>query len=84
MIIVSQNKTKLINFEKINYIQASKIDESKSVIEINYSECEWNVVGYYKTEARAKEVLQEIAESYKFDRCGAVGPRQAVYKMPKE
>ena len=55
MIIVSQNKMKAINFERVNYIQVSKADENKSVIEINYSDCTWTMIAEYKTEERAKE-----------------------------
>lgn len=66
MIIVNQNKSEIVNFDRINYIQVSKIDKkSKSVIEINYGDMDWKIVAEYKTEERAKEVLQEIVSKYK-------------------
>lgn len=43
----------------------------------------WSVLGEYKTEERAKEVLQEIIDMYKFNRCEAVGQKNAVYRMPE-
>ena len=44
----------------------------------------WSVLGEYKTEKRAKEVLQEIIDMYKFNRCEAVGQKNAVYRMPED
>lgn len=64
MIIVSQNKRRIINFERLNYIQVSKVDENKSIIEINHSDCNYLTIEEYKTEERAKEVLQEIVNTY--------------------
>ena len=66
MIIVNQNKSEIVNFDRINYIQVSKIDKkNKSVIEINYADMDWKIIAEYKTEERAKEVLQEIVSKYK-------------------
>lgn len=64
MIIVSQDKTKAINFKRLNYIQVSKVDENKSIIEINHSDCNYLIIAEYKTEERAKEVLAEIVQKY--------------------
>lgn len=65
MIIVNQNKSEIVNFDRINYIQVSKIDKkSKSVIEINYADMDWKIIAEYKTEERAKEILQEIINAY--------------------
>lgn len=64
MIIVSQDKTKAINFKRLNYIQVSKVDENKSIIEINHSDCNYLIIAEYKTEARAKEVAKEIRTAY--------------------
>ena len=68
MIIVSQDKSEIVNFDRINYIQVSKIDKSKSVIEINYADMDWKTVVKYETEERAKEVLQEILEFYEISK----------------
>lgn len=43
----------------------------------------WSVLAKYKTEERAKEILQEIIDMYKFNRCEAVGQKNAVYRMPE-
>ena len=65
MIIVNQNKSEIVNFDRINYIQVSKIDKkSKSVIEINYADMDWKIIAEYKTKERAKEILQEIINAY--------------------
>ena len=65
MVIIGQDKETVVNFDRINYIQVSKVDEKgKSVIEINYADMNWKVIAEYKTEERAKEVLQEIIEAY--------------------
>ena len=91
MIIVSQDETKIINFERINYIQLSKVDNRKSVIEINYSDCNWQQIAEYKTEERAKGVLQEIIKMY--DHAEHIKCNKSftipniidfVYEMPRE
>ena len=42
------------------------------------------ILGRYETEERAKKVLQEIMNTYKFNTCEAVGQENEVYEMPKE
>ena len=59
MIIVNQDKNKIINFDNINFISVEcgkevRVDTEKSN----------NLLGRYKTEERAKEVLQEIIDRY--------------------
>jgi len=89
MLIVSQDKTIIINFNKIQQIYVS--DKYISAIyELHDSE----VIGTYKTEKRAKEVLQEIIARYEhtqyikgFGReidCYEVGIKNFAYEMPKE
>ena len=58
MIIVSQDKKAIVNFKKINWLQV----EERSII-YNYGKDYWNKLGDYKTEERAKEVLQEIVKA---------------------
>lgn len=87
MIIVSQNKRTVYNFDNINYISIEcgneiRVDNVKSN----------NLLGTYKTEERAKEVLEEIKYKYaeyvelSSSRIGTTGiyaiPK--VYEMPKE
>lgn len=61
MIIVSQGKETIVNFNKTDCLWVD-YDEGKYTIEassdINYE------LGKYETEERAKEVLQEIVKKY--------------------
>lgn len=81
MIIVNQNKKVIINFNNINYIA---IDDNKPLIFTRTNNNAEITLGIYKTKKRAEEVLQEIVDTYKFNRCYAVGQKQAVYQMPEE
>lgn len=56
MIIVSQDRETVVNFERINFIQIEDITK----IAINYADDYWNYIGEYESKERAKEVLQEI------------------------
>lgn len=63
MIIVSRDKKSIHNFDNILNIQIEKIDNTYKLIiydEIN----DRSSLGEYRTEKRAKEVLQEIAKTY--------------------
>lgn len=48
----------------------------------------WSVLGEYKTEERAKEVLQEIIESYRKNiihgSSSCFGSTKVVYEMPED
>lgn len=65
MLILSQNKDTIINFERINYIEITKKDDHSYSIYLNYADSDWKNIGYYRTEDRAKEVLQEIIKCYR-------------------
>ncbi len=91
MLIVSQNKEKIVNMDNCVDISIRKIygdDEEINIIkniEIIYESTYKNgTLGIYNTQKRAKEVLEEIVDTYKFNRCYAVGQKQAVYQMPEE
>ena len=89
MIIVSQDKEKIINFDNIKTIELDRETGFKSIIIFREtSEVETGVcglfIGHYATRERAKEVLQEIIDMYKFNRCEAVGQKNAIYKMPED
>lgn len=91
MIIVSQDKKQIINFNNIRIVEINNPNTwQQGFYSIDtYPECEdqqkWHIrLGKYATEERAKEVLQELIDTYKFNRKEAVGQVQAVYKMPKE
>lgn len=83
MIIVSQDKKKIINFDNIVYMDLGKSD-GKCDIYINANqECEY--IGSYDTEERAKEVFQEIARVYAdLDETVDNADGRARYIMPKE
>lgn len=86
MIIVSQNKNRIINFDNILQLYISRyIEETITEYCIRYEDCNnsYEDIGAYKTEERAKEVLKEIIDMYKFNRCEAVGQKNAVYRMPE-
>lgn len=85
MIIVSQDKSEIINFDKVQNIYVSGRFISL-YFELNNNE----VIGTYKTEERAKEVLQEILEAYKncnyysLSQMGKGFVINDYYEMPKE
>lgn len=66
MIIVSQKKTGIINFENIEtlYLLRKKDKYETKSIEINARGNYDYTLGEYATEERAKEVLQEIINTY--------------------
>ena len=61
MIIVSQDKTKMVNFDNLIQIYITQ-DEEETANFIRYESVDslYEDLGEYKTEERAKEVLQEI------------------------
>lgn len=86
MIIVNQDKTVMVNFDNVDHIELIKlpVNEIGYAIGIETSESYFNRFAIYDTEERAKEVLQEIIDMYKFNRCEAVGQENAVYRMPED
>lgn len=61
MIIVSQDKSVIVNFDNITLISKND-DESKIFCEVNTRST--IMIGEYKTEERAKEVLEQIYLNY--------------------
>ena len=66
MIIVSQDKTKIVNFDNLIQVYITQ-DEEETANFIRYESVDslYEDLGEYKTEERAKEVLQEIISKYK-------------------
>ena len=66
MIIVSQDKTKIVNFDNLIQIYITQ-DEEETANFIRYESVDslYEDLGEYETEERAKEVLQEIISKYK-------------------
>ena len=62
MIIVSQDRDLIINFDNVTVIGITQ-NNSKEIDSITVDKKE-QYLGEYKTEERAKEVLQEIYKNY--------------------
>ena len=92
MIIISQEKNRIINFENIQTIAINR--KGSEVFNICSGDCGgniagyWTVLGQYKSEERAKEVLQEIVNTYAkviWDATSFTTKElPKVYEMPKE
>lgn len=84
MIIVSQDKTKIVNFDNLTQIYRTQ-DEEKTVFFIRYETVDslYDDLGEYKTEERAKEVLQEIIQKHIECNDYFIGyVKNNVYEMP--
>lgn len=96
MIIINQDKDKIINFDNMTRVYIN-FDEGDDDVCIRTETVDslYEDLGYYKTEARAKEVLQEIIRAlikakklesansgfgFGFD----IIPPNTVYEMPTE
>ncbi len=90
MIIINQDKDKIINFDNMTRVYIN-FDEGDDDVCIRTETVDslYEDLGYYKTEARAKEVLQEIIEAYL--ECNAQSyssgfgyVKNKVFEMPEE
>lgn len=63
MIIVSQDKDNVINYDNVKrlWIDDNVLDKTNTTFYINADD---DFLGEYETEERAKEVLKEIVEKY--------------------
>lgn len=63
MIIVSQDKDNVINYDNVTslWIDDNVLDKTNTTFYINADD---DFLGEYETEERAKEVLKEIVEKY--------------------
>lgn len=67
MIIVSQDKKEIVNFDNIMNINICGCKEDEYTISAGFivgRADNYRKLGFYKTEERAKEVLQEIVDTY--------------------
>lgn len=67
MIIISQDKTEIINFDNVININITDCGEDGYLISAGFvvgRDDNYRDLGYYETEERAKEVLKEIVEKY--------------------
>lgn len=98
MVIVSQNKKEVINFENILSVKFFHDDEDSECLyelytTVNAPGDNYILLGSYSTSERAKEVLKEIVDKYKqyATISNAIGSDirgmyniPKVYEMPKE
>lgn len=86
MIVVSQEKDAILNFDNVITIRTATDIESRKekLIAIDTIDGERYYIAKYATEERAKEVIKEIINIYKFNRKEAVGQVQVVYEMPEK
>lgn len=97
MLIVSQDKTEIVNLKNIESVWICPDEEGRFTIEAT---ADTNAtLGYYKTQERAKEILQEIVKKYssymqlnggpailqgQSDIAPAIFNIPKVYEMPEE
>ena len=92
MIVLSQDKDKIVNFDNVININIDDCGEEGYLISAGFivgRDDNYRDLGYYKTEERAKEVLQEIISKYKTTLYNSktnetVVNIPKVYEMPKE
>lgn len=89
MIIVSQDKQKIVNFDNVNIIL---VRENKIIsFDNTYTDYQdGDLLGKYENKERAKEVLQEIIKSYRNYRTAEcdgytnILQETAVFEMPED
>lgn len=90
MIIVSQDKKRIVNFDNLTQVYITHCEEDNTGYFIRFETVDslYEDLGEYATEERAKEVLQEIIERYTNwnnlvygQPTGECSPK---YEMPKE
>ena len=86
MIIVSQDREEIVNFDKVESIWICSDEEGCFTIETTADTN--TTLGYYKTKERAKEVLQEIITRHGNRENMKVGQPSGiclpVYEMPED
>ena len=90
MLIVNQDRDKIVNFGNLTQVYITQ-DEEKIACFIRFETVDslYDDLGKYKTEERAKEVLQEIVSKYKTTLYNSktnetVVNVPKVYEMPTE
>lgn len=92
MIIVSQDKKRIINFKNITDINIEFIHSDYELRASFIGECESFNIGNYEEEERAKEVLKEITRQYEnsMEKLGRTTislisfQDEFVYRMPED
>lgn len=93
MLILSQNRKEVVNFNEVVNIWIA-YDETESKYSLDATGCTGSILGHYETEERAKEVLKEIIKKYEMIQYGKYFKSPMVdlnkdnggfyYKMPEE
>ena len=80
MIIVSQDKSVIVNFDNVEAIEIGNVEENqyKGIIYARLVSDYFYKIGEYKTEERVKEVIQEIIRYYAIANIGQ------VFEMPED
>lgn len=67
MLIVNQDRDKIVNFGNLTQVYITQDEEKIACFIIRFETVDslYDDLGEYKTEERAKEVLQEIISKYK-------------------
>ena len=92
MIIVSQDKKRIVNFDNLTQVYITHCEEDNTGYFIRFETVDslYEDLGEYATEERAKEVLQEIIKVYRDYRTAEcdgytnVLQETAVYEMPEK
>ena len=62
MLIISQKRNTLINFERINFLKLEEVKNSQVNIIINYADDKEGIIATYNSLERASKVFSEIIE----------------------
>lgn len=96
MIIVSQDKKRIVNFDNLTQVYITHCEEDNTGYFIRFETVDslYEDLGEYATEERAKEVLQEISSTfaikgvrdanYQYADIWIKMRQHAIYEMPKE
>lgn len=95
MIIVSQDKGKIINFDNMTRVYITFDEDDDDVcIRTETVDSLYEDLGYYKTEGRAKEVLKDFISRYEaIELCKredseifgyTLGDYTPIYEMPED
>lgn len=93
MVILSQDREVILNFNKVDYLWIKYLsdddfvsDNINGIVEIRVKTHSFNMpIGFYKGLKRAKEVLRDILITYKDCNCYSSGfVKNDIYYMPED
>ena len=94
MIIIEQDKTYFVNFNNVSQVTlAVNKEEEEYAVMVQTIDEEELIMGIYKTEERAKEVLREIVDTfgireirnstYQYADLAIKSRKYSIYEMPE-